>query len=163
MYSSSCCQDYGYPTFLTTQPRRRSLLYPDNMYVKSHSYFKDLRLQRNCNYLTIWTSCQGLDLLFHLLTHMGKGPQGTRNVRSWIHSIYRHRSHYRYIQGHFLFQDHPEDLIFNHPHIRPPTAIIRKSDDENSFTDVPFWGPYETEWLRDQDYAGLSYDQLRIF
>ncbi|CAF3506115.1 unnamed protein product [Fusarium graminearum] len=67
------------------------------------------------------------------------------------------------IQGHFLFQDHPEDLTFNHPHIRPPTAIIRKPDDENPFTDVPFWGPYETEWLQDQDYAGFSYDQLRIF
>ncbi|CEF71879.1 hypothetical protein FGSG_11661 [Fusarium graminearum PH-1] len=84
-------------------------------------------------------------------------------MRSRILSIYRHRSHYRYIQGHFLFQYHPEDLTFDHPKIRPPTAIIRKPDDENPFTDLRFWGPYETEWLQDQDYAGFSYDQLRIF
>ncbi|KAL6918714.1 hypothetical protein FSHL1_002715 [Fusarium sambucinum] len=66
-----------YPAFLTEGLRKKNLLFPDNMYVNSYTYFGDLRLSSRCHYLTYWAPGKGTDLLFHLLTHMGKGPQGT--------------------------------------------------------------------------------------
>ncbi|UZP32207.1 hypothetical protein NXS19_000023 [Fusarium pseudograminearum] len=151
-----------YPAFLTTDPRRKSLLYPDNMYVRSHEYFKDMRMPRECTFLTIWTACQGLDLLFHFLTHMGKGPEGTRNMRRWIYSIYCHHStYYRHIRGRFLFKDHPENSTLRHTHIRLPAMLIKEEGSPYSGWNIssPIWSDREQQ----PDYASIPYDQLKIF
>ncbi|OBS26096.1 hypothetical protein FPOA_00040 [Fusarium poae] len=164
-----------YPAFLDGGPRKKNLLYPDNMYVSSYAYFDDLRMPQECEYLTDWTVCQGIDLLFHLLNHTGKGTQGTQNMRSWLYSIYSENPiSSQSMNSCFLFRDHPGDFSSIQTHIRLPEILARNenlSPDSDWIYSNSSEGPPSSPYSNAQgwkekylaDYAGVRFDQLRIF
>ncbi|KAJ4012360.1 hypothetical protein NW752_008034 [Fusarium irregulare] len=151
-----------HPTDSFEYSKTRGLLYPDNVTVSPICYFRDL-LRRTSDYeLERWTNCRGLDILTHLLTHMGKGPYDNPTLLHWFCSIAEEYYAYDYgehVWGDFLYREW--QLLSNESEPRGGLSLLllsRVSGDEN-----PEDRAEDAASFADVSFTHFGHDEMRLY